>query len=383
MKLTLEPRKNMTIMRDSPIFFMIPTNRPDNLGDVVITENISNLLRALGFDVVDLGKLPRRDVSRLANLRVRTFLKFTEWARWARGGTVFVVLPPGGEIPENPKAPTSAEPRSVRSVIKQWLRKLSPPKVRFCVGRSFCIDNKEIPIKGLDWIGARDNASVKCASLRSPGRVTYFPDMALFTDTEDKPYSSRNVAIAASFRERPNSRKEHEFALIELAEIYANGTRKLFHQVTEDASYCEALGSVSMWPVERQQLTTMNFLSFYGATKVVISNRLHCLLFAAACGAVPVALVSSADSKICDLFETLGWQELLVSCKRGKSIGEQVRCISENVTHLRAFISNTITSQREIGTIELLRAVHEFSDHNRRRTIDDRAGGQRRRVPKD
>jgi hypothetical protein len=52
--------------------------------------------------------------------------------------------------------------------------------------------------------------------------------------------------------------------------------------------------------------------SDYAGAGLVLSNRLHVLLVAAAQGALPVALVWTGHRKVRDLYETVGWDDLVL-----------------------------------------------------------------------
>jgi exopolysaccharide biosynthesis predicted pyruvyltransferase EpsI len=149
--------------------------------------------------------------------------------------------------------------------------------------------------------------------------VHYFPDLAFLT-----PPAVGSAVVDGrmfySFRHAiPEEKNSIDYkdrllsALQSIDQILRNRAiaTASFYQVDEDASWMRDL-STGFGHGHFAQVTFDSHTEFFQKAGVVLSNRLHCLLLAARCGALPIALTSLRHSKLVSLYRTVGWSDLVL-----------------------------------------------------------------------
>lgn len=199
--------------------------------------------------------------------------------------------------------------------------------------------------------GVRDQASLDYA--RSLGAVSahYSPDMAfLLADSEatsgliGSKLITAEVArpkLSLSFR-RQGLLKESSY-VERLAEVIGGSSKDhsltpvVVEQVTFDHELAQTLAAHLSSPVvrfEQSEESVRGIFANYAESRVVVSNRLHSLLFGWTAGAIPIPLVeNSPHSKIVELFKHLNLTDLLH--------------FSDDLKHLPAHISNVLSDESE------------------------------------
>ncbi|MFQ8432853.1 polysaccharide pyruvyl transferase family protein [Amaricoccus sp. W119] len=90
-------------------------------------------------------------------------------------------------------------------------------------------------------------------------------------------------------------------------------------QSGQDASFCRALARAAGLPVATPSERTVGRLpameKLYRESAIVLSNRLHALLIAAANGALPVALLEPEETRVRGIFEDAGWADLVTDAR--------------------------------------------------------------------
>ncbi len=195
------------------------------------------------------------------------------------------------------------------------------------------------------------------ASLRARGlkQAGYFPDWAFFDPyhvSEDHSVPSVAISLRRSGPDHPGELSSSVLGspLDALARRF--GTVCFFHQVAEDAAFSTTLHQVfPQTSLHDHPLSAETYQSFYRRHPVVASNRLHCLLFGAMNGALPVALVPDATGKIVSLYATLRWEELIV--RLDQDAPQQIEKIATNRSRLARMVEASCRNQRRQGDREL------------------------------
>lgn len=122
-----------------------------------------------------------------------------------------------------------------------------------------------------------------------------------------------------------------------------------FYQVDEDAAVSRALSQRHGVVFDDRRVGLDSFESLYASADLVVSNRLHCLLLGAYCGAVPVALTSREHGKVNALFETVGWKSLLLHIEDRATLVRRLGSIRRELPRLRGMVTSTFDEQRRLG----------------------------------
>ncbi len=326
-------------------------NRSDNLGDQIIFQALVRSLERHGRMLMT-GEIPafvegvRPEGGYWHSWIVRL------WTR-ARGGSIFQVLSPGAALWYAPSQSASpALPRAKRR-LPPWL-----------AGRIITLGRSVIPeadhswCRDVDWIGVRDEDSLRAIRDAGFSRATYFPDLAFLIEPVGAGAPSKRSGICLSFRRsipEDHHSDEYERGLrTSIAALVASLTPSErsqatgFHQVEGDADFvarlCEEGGLRQLVPM----LTLSSHRGFFEAADMVVSNRLHCLLLGACHGALPVALTTPRHSKLVALFRTVGWQSLIVDAEDKASV-EQFHAIRQDAPRLREMVRTTFAEQHRLG----------------------------------
>ena len=214
--------------------------------------------------------------------------------------------------------------------------------------------------------GVRDQASLDYA--RSLGAVSahYSPDMAfLLADAEatsgliGSKLITAEVArpkLSLSFRKQgPMKESSHVESL-----TAAIGTCAAEHelrpvvveQVTFDRELAQTLSNLLSCPVvrfEQSEESVRGIFANYAESRVVVSNRLHSLLFGWTAGAIPIPLVeNSPHGKIVELFKHLNLTELLHFSDDLKQLPSHIGQVLSDETERRKKIRKIFQDQRVI-----------------------------------
>ncbi len=214
--------------------------------------------------------------------------------------------------------------------------------------------------------GVRDQASLDYA--RSLGAVSahYSPDMAfLLADAEATSGLIGSKLITAevdrpklslSFRKQ-GSLKDDAYAQ-RLADVVGNCARShalqpvVVEQVTFDRELAQKLSSCLNGPVVRFEQTEESVRGIfrnYAESRVVVSNRLHSLLFGWTAGAIPIPLVdNSPHSKIVELFKHLNLSDLLHFTDDLEHLPQHVDSVLSDESERRKKLRKVFQDQRVI-----------------------------------
>jgi hypothetical protein len=186
----------------------------------------------------------------------------------------------------------------------------------------------------------------------------YFPDLA-FLAPPQTPSVGPRPGICLSFRQtipEVHNRQCYETrlsqALTALVRSFDANTARctdFCHQVDEDAEFNGRLSAAAGVPRHVPRLTLSSYEAYYQSARIVVSNRLHCLLLGAYCGAVPVALTSREHTKLIALFETLGWTTLILLIDDVATLAEKFTMIQKDWSKLGSIVQSSFENQRRLG----------------------------------
>lgn len=122
-----------------------------------------------------------------------------------------------------------------------------------------------------------------------------------------------------------------------------------FHQVAEDAGFSGKIALSLGVALREHTVSLKDYAEFYDSAKVVVSNRLHCLLMGATRGAVPIALTTRGHSKLVAIYEALGWQHLLLFIDDAADAIRRCAEISNHLDEVQANVLQTVSKQRDLA----------------------------------
>lgn len=197
-----------------------------------------------------------------------------------------------------------------------------------------------------------------CASL-GIRRVTYFPDLAFclppsFT-LQGSPRAERDIDCAFSFRDAGADNTQIH-AVIEAFERHTPNATAAYAMVTQvsrdrpfNARLARLLSPRPCAQVNNDVGGAAAVFDIYGRSRMVLSNRLHVLLFGAAAGALPIALVSSqANAKIVGVYQAAGLERLLLHTDTGEAIATQLHRVIRDELLLREALQAALRQQRQL-----------------------------------
>lgn len=271
------------------------------------------------------------------------------------GSVVFDVLPPGAVLRKS----ASKEKNRVAGGARETLWNRLTKAKRISLGRSVIPDSDHSWCQQVDWIGLRDNASI--AAIKGAGiqHVGYFPDLAFLVEMlPGLPRRGSLGKIGFSFRseipERKNDDVEYSDMVRQATACISQYLRSIeqgqvfaFHQVTEDASYTARLADENDFTLHQAPITLDSYQDFYQEFDVVFSNRLHCLLMGALRGAIPIAVTTQEHTKIVSLYETIGWENLLIFADKPDEIISRLEAVFTDADGIRGCVSKTMVEQNQ------------------------------------
>lgn len=337
------PRGNLFVLRYN--------GRDDNLGDQFIFRALATALASLG-----VVRIKGRAATFLPDVRPPT----SDWTLGLlsamtrfQGYSVYDFTSPGAR-------PWTSPPQAA-PFTRGWLK--SACRKAF-LGRRVSVGTSVIPAanhswcKDVDWIGVRDRASLTALHAAGMQRAEYFPDLA-FLPAPPREADVPRGGICVSFRKAILETRNSEGyeprlsdAFGALASSFTGHMKrqvKSFYQVEEDASFVARLSKSHDIPFEPAQLSLDSFEAFYQSADIVVSNRLHCLLMGAYCGAVPVALTSREHTKVNALFETVGWKSLTLAIEDRDELAQRFAAIQRDLSNLRPMVDSVFQRQRDLG----------------------------------
>lgn len=183
-------------------------------------------------------------------------------------------------------------------------------------------------LKSHYYLGLRDKQSLHNAIEAKAKNADYFPDLAWLYHPPPRLIEQKKKQIIISFRSSSlgtshdsDRLKDTLKALSELlqSEEFKHYKITIAHQVSYDKEACQEIASflkkentINVEHIDKK-LSLTDSVELYSQSEYVISNRLHVLLIAAACKAVPVPLIKDGENiKIQSIFEDNQLDNLII-----------------------------------------------------------------------
>ena len=216
------------------------------------------------------------------------------------------------------------------------------------------------------WMGSihdpyclRDHESVETARKIGIEKAKYSPDMAFLLPYDDSDFESRRK-MAICFRKRPwtedgAKRKRLEQGVKEIESTH-DFSSVIVSQVSLDhellASFAVSM-ECSAVMFGQSESSAAEIFDTYRQCQYAISNRLHCLVFAWAHGAIPIPVVDpNHDQKVIDLFNTIGLSDLLIEIDDIGNLPNHVNHIHEEQAAWRVRIKEVFSrAQTELSQL--------------------------------
>lgn len=342
-------------MSSQNLYLLHFNGRNDNLGDQFIFRALVRALTDLGLVHIRkgvppfiAGAAPHASGWRLGWHSARTAL---------RGGVVYDFLPPGGRTWTVATQARASARASLRAVKRQCLDVVGGRRI--AIGASVIPAANHAWCEECDWIGVRDHESL--AALRAAGirRVEYFPDLSFLPPPSSSATEVERGGLCVSFRKAVPEARDAQAYELQLSEAFgalthqltaeARGRSRAYYQVEEDEAFTRRLSHAHDIHFHPARVSLESFEPFYRSADLVVSNRLHCLLMGAYCGAVPVALTSRAHTKVTALFETVGWHSLILPIEEAEALPQRFAAIQQDLPRLRRIVAASFDEQRRLG----------------------------------
>jgi len=263
-----------------------------------------------------------------------------------------------------------------RVLYSFWLATLEIRIVRFGVSIGLFTRQRELveklSSKFMYFYSVRDSISVNYAKSIGVNNVYLFPDMAWLMEKPVSHNLIRNSGeedyVIFSFRRLPISKNDltrSEFSTPEslfsvldkiVKLVCGQWSKKLIisYQVTRDRDFCKELAdrytnSTDVVFIEKQ-INSQSMYDLYSRAFMVFSNRLHVLMFAMACGSLPVAVVDVAvQHKVTGIFSDVGLMQLVIDIGKGNSAVESLPGIEDEADKIKEKMASRYESRRQEG----------------------------------
>ncbi|MEQ9667106.1 polysaccharide pyruvyl transferase family protein [Coleofasciculus sp. G2-EDA-02] len=378
------------------IIFYRAYTQYENLGDIIIHKTLIRRLRNYGSLIIDdigvpdwycqeLGLESEERASQygyngtqeedfwrfmlLVNLKSIIKLNFKK---------MYFVLSPGND------AMGWGRWKSAKRVLYSfWLATLEVRIVRFGVSIGPFTRQRELveklSSKFMYFYSVRDSISRNYAKSIGINNVYLFPDLAWLMEKPASHNLIRNSGeedyVIFSFRSLPISKKDltkSDFSTPEslcsvLDEIVklvcGQWSKKLIisYQVTRDHDFCKELAdrytNLADVVFIEKQIDSQSMYDLYSRALMVFSNRLHVLMFAMACGSLPVAVVDAAvQHKVTGIFSDVGLMQLVIDIGKGTSAVESLPGIVDEADKIKEKMASCYKNRRQEGE-DLLQKV--------------------------
>jgi polysaccharide pyruvyl transferase WcaK-like protein len=353
------------------IFFFPANTQFENLGDGIIGSQLLKRLRNCGDVLVDDRPVPEwyvdiLEIDKAESVRARGtgFKRLLILAALQRllhlhDGHVYLALKPGHVYGSG-----SMFKELARTGFFMFLFVLRVRIIRYgaSIGPfSKCFEIFELIKSKMYWhYTVRDGLSLKyCESIGLTNAI-YCPDMAFSLDrgTGDK---QRKYKFGLSFRSGTISDSDRTYT--DLLEMHLLNSRTMIQacskllfvsQVKRDDLYVASLRdkmdrSAPLICYQENKQSQMDILRSYDGVELVLSNRLHVLLFAASRGAIPIPLLDGAKhSKIVGIFQDENLADLIFNIKGVKSLDDHLSEVMSRACSIQHSLSEVFISKSKV-----------------------------------
>ncbi|MEM8722323.1 MAG: polysaccharide pyruvyl transferase family protein [Cyanobacteria bacterium P01_G01_bin.39] len=367
---------------------------PDgNLGDVFLTKILVNELRSYGKLIVEDQRVPEwycQELELTSDERASNYeVKFKNLILISSLRALFLLNPNKIYLIHQPGhwAGRSRFLNVVKTMLFLCLLRIIG--VRFCVlgiSLGFMPTLTQFlwqwKFKMSYFFSVRDSISKDYAHKIGIDKVSIFPDLAWLIEKPHydsiSPLKVDGDYVVFSFRKAPTdwdesteySAEYNHNLLVLLDEIVkllcSNKSKKLVisYQVDKDRKFCQEMydkykNIYNVVFIERQ-IDSKCMWDLYSRASMVFSNRLHVLMFAMACGSLPVAIINEVNQhKIAGIFLDAGLKELILDIGKSSSGIEDLIKIAADAERIKEKISLSYESRQNSGKALLKQIFNE------------------------
>lgn len=310
----------------------------ENNGDLLISLALINELKRYGTVIIDDNGAPAWYTSELASLGTEglslrsknttikhLLLESINFGRKNQKSVKYLFLVPG-HVTSAAGTLASLKRAAALATLKIFGVRIVRVGLSIDIKTSRAVDR--LLLKNYYYLGLRDKQSLIKAKEAQAKNVDYFPDLAWLYHPPRNAFKKRKKQITISFRssslgvthdsERLKDTLQSLFELLR-AEEFKSHKVVIAYQVLYDKEACREIAAYlknkNQTDIEyiNEKLSLTDSVELYSQSEYVISNRLHVLLIAAACRAVPIPLIKKGENrKIESIFEDNQLDELII-----------------------------------------------------------------------
>lgn len=374
---------------DNVIFYTVHTQYV-NLGDLIINKTLLRELRSHGRLIVndriapdwffeELEVAPEERASQYNCKFKRLILLFALTRLFQRNKKTYFVLSPGHVYNEQNKLKLKS---SFRSILDLCLFRATGVRVcRFGVSIGPFSPLAQVlerwRARLMHFYSVRDSLSQDYAHKLGIKKVEKFPDLAWLMEVK----SSTNIQdqtklendyVIFSFREashkldNPTAYKEHLYPVLDkISDLMCGKLAKqlvISYQVEFDYEVCREIKDRYREQHEtiflEDKINQQNMQNLYSHASLVFSNRLHVLIFAMTCGAVPIAVIDTEKhSKIAGIFSDAGLMDLVVDIRNNQFNPESLLEIISDTDQVKEKVKILLNRNKSSSRVILNRVM--------------------------
>jgi hypothetical protein len=347
--------------RNGLILFSLATQF-ENLGDCVINEILIKKLSERSKVVVLTGGAPKWLLTRLAGIDSITLC--SQWFAFAisplqhrrsSGRRVLFFKPGHFAARSGPRALARLAALYVLCTFLRW-RKWSLARIGVSVEECSWLESWIQARLGrlYSFYGVRDLQSCQQAAKWGIRSAAYAPDLAFLLESPSAYARHQRAHLALAFRERKWMTENLASRLARaISGMRAQGLQPIIvNQVSRDGPLAKAIQAelkCELVSFSQTPESVACVFTAYESSVMVISNRLHSLLFGWSRGAIPLALVClQEDRKIIDLFKHLGLETLLWPADKQTGLAERISALCAQADTLRHRLCSIFREQQAL-----------------------------------
>jgi polysaccharide pyruvyl transferase WcaK-like protein len=336
----------------------------ENLGDCVINEIVIKKLSERSKVVVLTGGAPKWLLTRLAGIDSITLC--SQWFAFAisplqhprsSGRRVLFFKPGHFAARSGPRALSRLAAVYVLCAFLRW-RKWSIARIGVSVEAGSWLESQVQARLGrlFSFYGVRDLQSRQQAAQWGIRSAAYAPDLAFLLQGPSSCTQHQRRHLALSFRNRKWMKMNFGARLARaIGGVRSRGLEPLLvDQVLHDGLLAQEMQAKLRCDLVSFRQTTESAASVFAAYEssvLVVSNRLHSLLFGWSRGTIPLALVCpQEDKKIIELFKSLGLEMLLWPAEKLDRLEERIDTLCAQADALRNRLCSMFLEQQALLT---------------------------------
>lgn len=191
----------------------------------------------------------------------------------------------------------------------------------------------------------RDSNSFISAKKLGFNNISQSTDLAFILECveNNRKHEDRNC-LGYSFRKFTISSQNCKTKKI-VSDLKEEYSLEPFYQVTRDLEFISEI-------CNDETVSNVEEISYYQKYDVVVSNRLHVLLFAMSQGAIPIPVLSNDNNKIRYIFKDMGFEDFVYDIDSEVHIQEHIKWVlSRESTLFSEFRANGVKASKDIAKL--------------------------------